>query len=400
MEPGEALLGGRSDSREIRACLVVGQLGLGGLEKQAYLLATGLARREFDVSVISLSAGGAWAERFVGAGLSLIQLERRGHLEIRRLFALVRALRTIRPDLVYSFNYPTTVYARLAGLLASVPVLITGERCVSLRSVERFLERMLVRVTECVICNAEAVLRDRVDRFGLPAHKVITIYNGVEPGKQPGPCERGVARKALGLGKDSCVVGTIARLDDDKNLSMMIEVAALCRGEAPQVRFCAIGGGPREDSLRAEIRERGLEDVFLLAGPRESAHDLLPAFDIFVLTSRSEGLPNAVMEAMVSSLPCVCTDVGGCRELVEEGLSGYLVPAGDSAAMAGRVRELLRNPGLRERMGSRGRDRILKDFSVARLVERTDRVLREILDARRYAPRGHGLTAHPVTTVD
>jgi glycosyltransferase involved in cell wall biosynthesis len=330
----------------------------------------------------------------------LIQLERRGHFEMRRLVALVRALRTLRPDLVYSFNYPTTVYARVAGLLASVPVLITGERGMYLTAAEGILERMLVRLTECVISNAEAVRRDLVDRIGLPAGKVITIHNAIEAGERPGPRERGAARRALGLEEGSCVVGTIARLEDEKNLSMMIGVAALCRDAVPGTRFCAIGGGPREDALRAEIRERGLDDTFLLAGPRDSAQELLPAFDIFVLTSRSEGLPNTVMEAMAAGLPCVCTDVGGCGELVEEGLSGHLVPAWDAAAMAGRVRELLRDPGIRERMGSRGRDRILREFSVARLVERTGRTLREILVARRSVRRGQALTARPVTAVD
>lgn len=400
MEPSAAPLEGASEPRESRVCLVVGQLGLGGLEKQAFLLATGLARRRFEVSVISLSAGGVWADQFAGAGLLVIQLERRRHFEMRRLVALVRALRAIRPDLVYSFNYPTTVYARVAGLLASVPVLITGQRSVYMTPVEGILERILVRLTECVIGNAEAVRRNLVERIGLPARKVITIHNAIEAVERPGPRERGSARRALGLEEDSCVIGTIARLDERKNLSMMIEVAALCGDATTEIRFCAIGGGPREDSLRAEIRDRGLDDTFLLAGPRESAHELLPAFDIFVLTSRYEGLPNAVMEAMASGLPCVCTNVGGCRELVEEGLSGYLVPAGDAAAMAGRVCELLRDPALRERMGSRGRDRILRDFSVARLVERTEKTLREILTARRFVRRGQALTARPVTAVE
>ena len=129
-----------------RLCLIVGHLGRGGLEKQACLLATGLARRGFDVAVVSLSVGGAWVEVLATAGIPVVQLHRRGLFDLGRFVALIAAFRDMRPDLVYAFNYPTTAYARLAGLAASVPVLITGERAIYLTRLQGILERLLARI--------------------------------------------------------------------------------------------------------------------------------------------------------------------------------------------------------------------------------------------------------------
>ena len=383
-----------------RICLVVGYLGRGGLEKQAFLLGRGLMRRGFDVAVVSLSAGGAWAAALNQEGIPVLELRRRSHFDIGRFAGLVAAFRNMRPDVVYAFNYPTTVYARLAGLVASVPLLVTGERCVYLTRVQGILERFLAGMTECLICNAEAVRRDLVERVGIPDRKVITVLNAIEPCPAVGAEEKRAARALLGIPEDVLVIGTVGRIEDQKNPPMLVDVACLARREALRARFCAIGDGSRIGALRSMIRARGVDDCFLLTGERPNVGELLPAFDVFVLTSRYEGLPNAVMEAMAAGLPCVCTDVGGCRELVEEGVTGFLVPSGDANLMMQRVRQLATNAPLRASMGSAARARILRDFSVEKLVSRTEGVLRSLLAARDAGPRGRRLSARSAAAVE
>jgi len=378
----------------------VGYLGRGGLEKQAFLLGRGLMHRGFDVAVVSLSAGGAWALALIEEGIPVLELRRRSHFDIGRFAELVAAFRNMRPDLVYAFNYPTTVYARLAGIVASVPLLVTGERCVYLTRVQGVLEKSLAGLTECVICNAEAVRRDLVERVGIPDRKVITVLNGVEPGPVAGAEEKRSARALLGIPEDVLVIGTVGRIEDQKNLPMLVEVAGLARREGLSARFCAIGSGSKIGALRSMILARGLDDCFLLTGERPSVGNLLPAFDVFVLTSRFEGLPNAVMEAMAGGLPCVCTDVGGCGELVEEGVTGFLVPSGDAGRFMQRVRQLADDARLRAAMGSAGRARILRDFSVEKLVSRTEGVLRSLLAAREASPRGRRLSASSAAVIE
>lgn len=324
------------------------------------------------------------------AGIAVVQLNRRGHMDWRRLAELARVFRAIRPHVVYSFHFDANAYARLAGLLAGVPILVSGERTVYLSRSMGILERVLMRFTECVICNAEAIRRDLVDRIKLPEHKVITVLNAVVIPGQSGPLERRAARQLIGAGEDEIVVGTIGALAERKNLAVLVRAASYCT-EAMRLRFVIVGGGPDEQALRASIQEHGMEDRFKLLGEREEAWKLLPGFDMFVLTSRSEGMPNALMEAMAAGRPCVCTDVGGCRELLEHGKTGYLVTPGGAREVADRIVELSRDPALRASMGRAGRERIAVGYSVERLVSDVEGILLRLLDAAASSPRGHRL---------
>ncbi len=141
------------------------------------------------------------------------------------------------------------------------------------------------------------------------------------------------------------------------------------------------------------IRDLGLGDRFSLLGEREAAWNLLPGCDLFVLTSLTEGLPNTLMEAMAAGLPCVCTDVGGCRELVAHGVTGYLVAPGDARALADRVVELAGDVALRSSMGRSGRERIADGYSVERLVSEVEQVLLRLLEAAGSSARGRRLRA-------
>ncbi len=377
-----------------RVCLVVGQLTRGGLERQVYLLASNLDRRRLDVTVISLSIGGAWAEEMTRSGVKVLQLERHGRWDARRLWRLVRSFRRIRPHLVYSFNYETNAYARLAGLLAGVPIFVTGERGIYLKGGQVLLERVLHRFTECVVANAEAIRRDLVERVGLPATKVLTIRNAVVVPPRAGQVERLAARSALEVRSDrDIVVGTIARLEEVKNLGLLLRAAELARGAGLPLAFRIVGRGPQEARLRQEIRARGIGSEVVILGERAAASDLLAGFDIFVLTSRSEGMPNTVMEALAAGLPCVCTDVGGCRELVQDDVTGYLVPPDDAGALMARILELAGDAQKRLRLGQAGRRNIESEFSVHRLVSSTESLLATLLAAKDSGSRGRRLVA-------
>jgi glycosyltransferase involved in cell wall biosynthesis len=379
-----------------RVCLVVGQLDIGGLEKQVYFLATALDPQLFDVTVVSLAEGGVWKGALAAAGVRVVELCRRGHMDWRRLLALRRIFRTLQPDLVYSFNYAGNVYARLAGLLARVPILVTGERDIYMTRSMGMVERALLPITECVICNAEAIRRDLVDRVGLPGKKVVTIPNAVIIPLETGSGEREVARRLIGAGRGDVVVGTISRIDAKKNLGMMVRAAALCLPGTLDLRFCIVGGGPDEKALRGVIGQQRMDRHITLVGPREDAQTLLPGFDIFVLTSRAEGLPNTVMEAMAAGLPCICTDVGGCRELVSDGVTGYLVPSDDERALAKRILDLVANPAARVSMGRRGKDRVGTDYTVERLASRVQTIFLHLLSNAGSKGRGHRLAAEMI----
>jgi len=143
--------------------------------------------------------------------------------------------------------------------------------------------------------------------------------------------------------------------------------------------------------VRRAIRDSGQEGRFILLGPKADARAILPAFDLFVLTSKSEGLPNTVMEAMAAGLPCVCTDVGGCGELVEHGVTGYLVAPDDAHALAARILELAGDPERREAMGRAGVLRISHGYSVERLVSQVQNLFLRLLASAETRGRGRRL---------
>jgi glycosyltransferase involved in cell wall biosynthesis len=213
------------------------------------------------------------------------------------------------------------------------------------------VNRVLWSWASAVITNSErgrqlapARLRDR--------H--VLIRNGVEP--LPVRRARVDTREALGLAPEGLVVGIVGRLVPAKNHRRFLDVAAAIVARRPHVTFLVVGGGPLEGALRAETAQRGLEHRVRFTGEREDIGDLLYAMDAFLLTSDREGLCNAVMEAMDARLPCVVTDVGGNRELVEDGITGFVCP--DTAALTDAVLRVLDDPLLRARLGHAGRVRM------------------------------------------
>ena len=163
----------------------------------------------------------------------------------------------------------------------------------------------------------------------------------------------------------------IASLTPKKDHGTFLEAVRLITKDAPDARFRIIGDGALRDELADRVRSMGLSDVVELVGARNDVGALLSEIDVSVLTSLKEGCSNVVLESMAAACPLVVTDVGGNRELVEDGVTGYLVPPRDPAGIARRVLELLADPGLRRTMGETGRDRVLSRFTAGRMVDDT-----------------------------
>jgi glycosyltransferase involved in cell wall biosynthesis len=147
----------------------------------------------------------------------------------------------------------------------------------------------------------------------------------------------------------------------------------------PSARFLLVGGGPLADQLRARIAAHGLGDVVRLLGERADVPDVLEALDALLLTSHREGMPNAVLEAMAAGLPCVVTDAGGAPEIVLDGVTGYVCPRGNAEGLTASLVRLIERPDERRRLGRAGQHRAVTEFSVARLVTRTQALYQTLL---------------------
>ncbi|WP_282205189.1 glycosyltransferase [Kitasatospora fiedleri] len=292
---------------------------------------------------------------------------RRWPLRLRRLLA------ERRYDLVHTHMPVPAVAARLLRPAGPRPRLVHTEHNLweRYRLPTRWANALTYRRNDAVIAVSHAVAagigRRRADGW------LSVVHHGPDLGGAPsGPAARRAARERLGLPPEALVVGTVGNLTAKKDQATLLAAFALLRGREPDARLVLVGSGP----LEAELRARAGDGV-LFAGTRADVPELLPGWDVFCLSSRQEGLPVALMEAMASGLPSVVTGVGGVPEILDDGVEGRLVPPGDPAALAAALGELA-GPGPRERMGAAARRRA-ESFDVAGAQRAVERVYARVL---------------------
>jgi glycosyltransferase involved in cell wall biosynthesis len=221
------------------------------------------------------------------------------------------------------------------------------------------------------IAVSEATRRDWISRTRIPAHRVMTIHNGIDPNHfRRGQSQR-AARGKLGLPAEATILGGLGRLDPAKGFTWLIEALAILRSEHPQALVAIAGAGPLREELAAQAAAAGVADRVAFLGFQSDVNLVLDACDVFVLSSLSEALPFALLEAMAHELPAVGTTVGGVPEVIIPGETGFLAPPRDGAALATAIRPLLESTGLRAKLGRAGRERVVKHFHEADMVRRT-----------------------------
>jgi len=212
--------------------------------------------------------------------------------------------------------------------------------------------------------------------YGIPTDRFAVIANGVDLNPFVSSSNR---RAEFGLDPKTPVVGMVARLVPQKDPVTFLRMARLVSEQVPHVCFLLVGDGPLRSTVEQKVQELELRDRVIVTGFRSDIPELLQTMDVVVLTSRWEGLPLTLLEAMGAARPVVATLVAGSSEVVVDGETGFLVAPGDPTQIATAVTQLIQNPAQRQAMGEQGRRRVGRDFSLARMVEETARVYRSVL---------------------
>jgi len=357
----------------------------GGAQQVCYDIVTNLKRAGYPVEV-ACASGGELVDRLRGKGVPVHTVDalKRDFSPLNdliALFALYRLIRRGRYIIVHCHSTKAGLLGRLAARLAQRPIILftahgwafSEGRAYWKRWLLAQAERLVAKVTTKIICvskhDRELALQFKVAR----PDQLVVVHNGIVPHRFL-QADGARVRRQLGL-EETPVLTFVGRLATPKDpLTLLRAIQSLSRG-----KLILVGDGPLQSRAERFIRQNGLASRVILTGARMDIPDILAASDVFVLSSRWEGLPLVIIEAMMVGLPVVASRVGGVPELVEDGITGFLVPPGDPEALAEALQRLFKDKELRRRMGEAGREKALRSFTLGRMLRETQAVYEEML---------------------
>ena len=238
------------------------------------------------------------------------------------------------------------------------------------------------------IAVSEAVKRDCVERLRMDANRVTVIHTGIDPPPERNAAAAESLRRTWGVPPGEPLIVTVARLSYEKGIDTLIDAAALLRETHPRARVAVVGDGPDERGLEEQIRRRGVADVVQLAGFHADVWPVFEAADIVCMPSKSEGMPNVLLEAMATGCPVVATNVGGVPEAISSGENGLLVEPKDAAALASALASLIDDAPMAQRLARAARRTVEQRFLARDVVGRYAALYERLLVQRSEAHAG------------
>jgi glycosyltransferase involved in cell wall biosynthesis len=347
-----------------RVFLMTESLNVGGTERQ-FVLTAGALDEAFDVLLGCHSRRGPLLDA-VGSitefdtGNSLLSLQT--CVAIRNL---ARHLKTNAVQIAHSFDFYSNMVLIPAARAAGTTVVIGSHRGIGnvFSRAQQFSQALMFRLADRIVCNCEAAVEGLV-KYGVPREKTIVIPN-IVPVEAFAPCPPALPKIGAKLR-----IGMVARMNDPvKNYPLLLRGVARLVTQYGNIEAVLVGDGPLRAELETLASDLGISNKVLFLGERRDVSAVMRSLDIAALTSDSEGLSNAILEAMAAGLPVIATRVGGNVELVEDGRTGLLFPAGSDEAFAASVAMLAENPELRAQMGMEARNRAFAKYQLSSVVD-------------------------------
>jgi len=377
-----------------RVFYLVDSFEIGGTETQAVELALRMSQAGHTVTMGALQAKGPLLDRLRGSEVAVEQFYPRGGLDSPRglleVLRLGRYLRRHRFDVVHTHDLWSNLMGVVAAKLARVPAIVCSQRDLShdawYQGARRAWLRRIQKWSDAVLVNSGAIGDDLVSQDGFNPSKIRVIHNGVDVARFRG--DRGLQR-ALFPGLEACkfivLVGNMHT--DVKGQDLLIAAAPAVLREFPETRFVLVGDGAQRHAFEKMATETGVKNEFLFLGRRANVAEILAGCDLAVLPSRAEGFPNAVLEYLAAGLPTIATQVGGMPELIEDNVTGMLVPPEDSSALSSAILSLLRAPETARRIAVHGHESALQKFSFERMTGEVEALYTELLLPAKQARR-------------
>lgn len=391
----------------IRLLKFISNLGLAGTERQFMNLGRSLDPFRFELRFACLKRWGHFLKEIEALRIPLAEYNVKSFYHpkvVREQLRCAWHLKRNRIQIVHTYGFYPNVFAIPAARLAGTPVIIASIRDTGgyQTPTQNRVQQFMCRLADRIVVNAEAI-RQWLITEGYSPEKIAVIRNGID--LSPFAAKRGSSglREELGLPQRAPLIAVFSRLHRFKGIEHFLEAAVIVRRRFPEARFLIVGEGrimvngqvmdsPYTRELQDYAVRLGLGQHAIFTGFRPDVPEMLSEVAVSVLPCiSSEGLSNTLLESMAAGVPVVATQVGGNPEVVEDGVTGFLVPARDPRSLASAVGRLLNDPGLAAQFGQAGRERVAKLFSLERMVQETERLYLELLQpGRGERPTGTG----------
>jgi glycosyltransferase involved in cell wall biosynthesis len=354
---------------------VIDSLKIGGAEMLLRELTQGLLDRNFRVTVCYNTAG-PLVDSFNAMDIELFHFPSKARINPFLITQLSGVMKRGKPQLVHTHLFKSDFHGRLAARLSGVPVVIS-----TLHNNDVWARRFplgqiygaTARFTDALIAVSQEVRQYHLQYTGIPAEKIVTIENGVDLSRfstiDTMPGEN--FRKEFNIDSKAPLFGIIGRLVPQKDHFLFLRTAAEILKKLPLARFLIVGDGELRGAIEEEARRLSLLPALIFTGIRRDIPAILDALDVLVFSSKWEGLPVTLLEGMAASRPVVSTAVDGVRDVLQDGITGILGPAGDYYALAQACLKLANNVELRKSMGLAGRKLVSERYSIVSMIDRT-----------------------------
>jgi sugar transferase (PEP-CTERM/EpsH1 system associated) len=341
----------------LRILHLVLSLKIGGLEKFVIDLSENYPPGVFPEIVCLEEIGelGKFCEKF-----NCISLNKKDGIDLIIIQKICKIVRDKKIQLIHTHNQGPNFYGSISGFLCGVPVVHTKHGQNNFENKKRvILDKISSFFTNKIICVSKDAENLCVDVVKIPKKKLKVILNGIDTDKF-----RPRKDRKLLFNENDIIIGNVARLAEEKDHHTLLKATKILREWNYNIKVVIIGDGILREKLEGIARDYELNNDVVFLGMRNDIDQIVPEFDIFVLSSTSEGTPLTLLEAMSCGLPVIATDVGGNPEVVNDGETGFIIPPSDPTAIALKLKLLINDPGLRQKMGKDGRIRAIEKFSI------------------------------------
>ncbi len=370
---------------KISVLFIIDGLEFGGGERVFLQLAAGL--KDCFKVFVAATRGGKFENGIRELGVKFFPVDMSRQLSLRPIRQLSGIIKNNKIDLVHSQGARADFYARIAGRVAGSP----HNLCTIAMPVEGFevrpwrrmiyrsIDSLAERYVDKFIVVSDALKRILIEKRGIPGHRITRIYNGIELDHYHPDAEDVKMRKEWGIPQDVPIIGAIGRMVWQKGFECLIRAIPEVVQAVPDAKFIFVGDGPIKDQLIVKSEQLNVRDRIVFAGFRSDINEILAAVDLLVVPSLLEGFPMITLEAMTMAKPIVATSIDGITEQITDGENGIMVLPKDHIALAEAILRLIKDKELSKKLGMSARKRVEQEFSVAKMVEETEKVYMSLL---------------------